>query len=112
SALIWQPAVSDRLPHPEGFFARRRDQALALRLLTRELARPADCLIFLTRRLVGRLFVGPPALHPAEDAFSLHLPFQHLECLIDIVVTDEDLQIIIPFVGSGRSEQERQAWMR
>ena len=29
--------------------------------------------------------------HLAEDAFALHLLFQHLEGLLDIVVTDENL---------------------
>jgi hypothetical protein len=30
-------------------------------------------------------------LHLAEEAFTLHLLFQHLESLVDIVVTDENL---------------------
>ena len=30
-------------------------------------------------------------LHLAEDALALHLPLQHLEGLVDIVVTDENL---------------------
>ena len=35
-------------------------------------------------------------LHLAEDAFALHLLLQHLEGLVDIVVTDENLHGI-PF---------------
>src|SRR5712671_471386 len=33
----------------------------------------------------------PAKLHLAEDALTLHLLLQHLERLIDIVVTDENL---------------------
>jgi hypothetical protein len=29
--------------------------------------------------------------HLAEDAFALHLPLQHLERLVDIVVSNENL---------------------
>jgi len=33
----------------------------------------------------------PAKLHLAEDTLTLHLLLQHLERLIDIVVTDENL---------------------
>jgi hypothetical protein len=33
----------------------------------------------------------------AEDAFALHLLFQNLEGLIDIVVTDNNLHVRSPF---------------
>jgi hypothetical protein len=34
-------------------------------------------------------------LHLAEDAFALHLLLQHPEGLVDIVVTDENLHVMI-----------------
>jgi hypothetical protein len=37
-------------------------------------------------------------LHLAEDALALHLLLQHLEGLVDIVVTDENLHA---FVSNG-----------
>jgi hypothetical protein len=33
-------------------------------------------------------------LHLAEDAFALHPLLQHLEGLVDIVVTDENLHVV------------------
>jgi len=33
-------------------------------------------------------------LHLAEDTFALHLLFQCLEGLVDIVVTDENLHVV------------------
>jgi len=33
-------------------------------------------------------------LHFAEDALALHLLLQHLESLVDIVVTDENLHVV------------------
>jgi len=35
--------------------------------------------------------------HLAEDALALHLPLQHLEGLVDIVVTDENLHAAFLF---------------
>jgi hypothetical protein len=39
----------------------------------------------------------PTELHLAEDAFALHLLLQHLESLVDIVVTDENLHLVFLF---------------
>jgi hypothetical protein len=39
----------------------------------------------------------PTELHLAEDALALHLFLQHLEGLVDIVVTDENLHVAHPF---------------
>jgi hypothetical protein len=36
-------------------------------------------------------------LHLAEDALALHLLLQHLEGLVDIVVTDENLHVSFLF---------------
>ena len=49
-------------------------------------------------------------LHLAEDALALHLPLQHLEGLVDIVVTDENLHAAFLFdravdgPGGGRAD--------
>ena len=49
-------------------------------------------------------------LHLAEDALALHLLLQHLEGLVDIVVTDENLHAAFLFdgavdgPGSGRTD--------
>src|SRR5215216_3478010 len=78
--------------HPVRRFLRRRDQAFALRPLARELAHAAHRLGLLPRRFLRWLLVEPPALHLAEDAFALHLLFQHAERLVDVVVAHQDLQ--------------------
>ena len=39
----------------------------------------------------GRFFVVAAAFHLPEDPLALHFPFQRLEGLVDIVVTDENL---------------------
>jgi hypothetical protein len=39
----------------------------------------------------------PTEFHLAEDAFALHLLLQHLEGLIDIVVTNENLHVLLLF---------------
>jgi len=48
-------------------------------------------------------------LHLAEDALALHLLLQHLEGLVDIVVTDENLHAVslrsrIDEPGGGRTD--------
>jgi hypothetical protein len=40
-------------------------------------------------------------LHLAKDALALHLFLQHLEGLIDIVVTDENLHVAFLFYRAG-----------
>jgi hypothetical protein len=37
----------------------------------------------------------PPELHLAENAFALHLLLQYLEGLVDIVITDENLHLLL-----------------
>src|SRR5262249_1997763 len=73
-----------------------RDQAFTLRALSGELARPADRLRLLARLLLGGFFVVAAELHLAENALALHLLFERLEGLIDIVVADENLQTNVP----------------
>ncbi len=68
-------------------------EAFALDPLALELARPAHCLGGFTGPALGRFLVMPSQLHLTEDAFALHLLFQRLERLIDIVVPNENLHL-------------------
>src|SRR5262249_39784939 len=69
-----------------------REQAFALRALALQLAIAADGLRALAGPLLARLLVVASQLHLAEDAFTLHLLFQRLQRLVDIVVANDDLQ--------------------
>jgi hypothetical protein len=40
---------------------------------------------------LGRLLIVAPQLHLAIDAFALQLLLESTECLVDIVVADDDL---------------------
>src|SRR6266446_1626281 len=68
-----------------------RQQPLALQFLARELAGAADGFRLLSDALLGGLLVMTAELHFAEYALTLHLLLQHLERLVDVVVTDENL---------------------
>ena len=70
---------------------RARQQAFALRALAGELAGAAHGFGALTRALFRRLFVVIAALHFAESAFPLHLLFERLQRLVDVVVANENL---------------------
>src|ERR1700726_3042774 len=72
-------------------------QALALQLLAGELAGAADGFRLLADSALGGLFVMAAELHLAEHALALHLLLQHLERLVDIVVTDENLHAAFLF---------------
>jgi hypothetical protein len=89
-------AVSDRCPGSRFFFGRGSDQTVTLRLLAGNLTYAAQRFSFLSRRLLRWLLVKSSTLHFAEDAFPLHLLFQHPESLVDVVVTDEYLNRMIP----------------
>src|SRR5207247_2487669 len=58
--------LSVRFRRQQLFLAWIGDETLALRLLARELARPADRLGSFPCRSLGRLFVKPSLLHLAE----------------------------------------------
>src|SRR5579862_5512653 len=75
-----------------------RQQTLALQLLAGKLAGAADGFRLLADPFLGRFLVMSAQLHLAEDALALHLLLQHLEGLVDIVVTDENLHA---FVSNG-----------
>ncbi len=74
------------------FFFGSGMQSFALRLLARELPRPADRLGLFAVFPLGGLFVRIALLHLAKHAFALHFLFQNAERLVDVVVADEDLQ--------------------
>jgi hypothetical protein len=57
---------------------------------------PDELLRFFSHRILRWLLVEPSTLHLAEDAFPLHPLFQHSESLVNIVVTDEYLQEMLP----------------
>src|SRR3954464_13072547 len=68
-----------------------RQQAFALQLLPRELARPPHGFGLFAGLLLGGLFVVAAELHLAENPLALHLLLQRLEGLIDIVIANENL---------------------
>src|SRR6516162_9061844 len=71
---------------------RHGEQAFALRLFPRSLARAADGFRFLAGLALGRFFVRLAALHLTKNALALHLLLEHPESLFDIVVANDDLQ--------------------
>jgi hypothetical protein len=73
-------------------YARFCDQTFAFSELARGLSSPANCLAFLPRSSLGWLFVGFPALQFTKKAFALKLLFQNPQCLIHIIVTNENFQ--------------------
>ena len=79
-------------PKNRPLYARFCDQTFAFSELARGLSSSANCLAFLPRSPLGWLFVGFPALQFTEKAFPLKLLFQNPQCLIDIIVTNENFQ--------------------
>jgi hypothetical protein len=72
-----------------------RQQTLALQLFASELAGATDGFRLLPDSPLRGFLVMLAELHLAEDAFALHLLLQHPEGLVDIVVTDENLHVMI-----------------
>src|SRR5262245_44275727 len=66
-------------------------QTLALHLLARKLAGPADRFRLFPRLLLGWFFVMAAEFHLAEDALALHFLFERLQGLVDVVVANENL---------------------
>jgi hypothetical protein len=88
--------LSACLPDTGLLFARGGNQAFTLRPFARQLTRPAYCFAFFSRGFLRWFFVEPSTLHLAEDAFPLHLLFQHPESLVDIVIANQYLQEMFP----------------
>jgi phosphatidylserine synthase len=59
----------------------------------------ADSLARFATTLVGRLFVGLPIPHLAEDAFLLKLALHDPEGLVDVSVSDNNFHVSIPFAS-------------
>jgi hypothetical protein len=66
------------------FDAQTCNQTFSLSELPCGLSSPANCLAFLPRSSLGRLFIGFPSLQFMEKAFALELLFQDSEGLIDV----------------------------
>ena len=71
------------------------DETLIDRLLAGKFARTTDRFPFLPRSSLGWLLVKSSALHLPEHAFALHLLFQYLEGLVDVVVSYQYLQVLL-----------------
>src|SRR5438477_5580426 len=85
-----------------------REQAFALQLLARELARATHGFGLFTRLLFGRFFIVTAELHLAENALALHFLLQRLEGLVDIVIANENLHAASSFNWSGwKSEKAK-----
>jgi hypothetical protein len=67
--------------------------AFALSELARSLAGAADSFSLFAGTFFRRLFESPAGFHLTENAFALKLLLQDAEGLINIVITDEDLQV-------------------
>jgi hypothetical protein len=90
----WTEPTRQELTPPKNrpLNARFCDQTFAFSELARGLSSSANCLAFLPRSSLGWLFVGFSALQFTEKAFPLKLLFQNPQCLIDIIVTNENFQ--------------------
>ena len=90
----WTEPTRQELTPPKDrpLYARFCDQTFAFSELARGLSSSANCLAFLPRSSLGWFFVGFSALQFTEKAFPLELLFQNPQCLIDIIVTNENFQ--------------------
>ena len=70
---------------------RTRQQAFALGALAGQLTGATHSFSAFTRTLLGRLFEVIATLHFAESTFPLHLLFERLQRLIDVVIAYENL---------------------
>ncbi len=62
-----------------------------MRALSGELTRAAHGFGALARTLFRRLFVVIATLHFSESAFPLHILFERLQRLVDVVIANENL---------------------
>ena len=69
-----------------------RDQAVALSQFPGSFARASDGFCLLAGLAFRRFFIRLAALHLTKNALALHLPFEDPESLIDVVVSNDDLQ--------------------
>jgi hypothetical protein len=71
---------------------RRGQKSFTLQLLAGQLAGAADGFSLFAGLLDRRLFISVAEFHLTENAFTLHLLFENFQGLINIVVTNDDLQ--------------------
>jgi hypothetical protein len=66
----------------------------------------------LSRRFLRWLLIESAAFHFTEYAFALHFLFQNSKSLIDIVISDEHLQMFTParFKLRRRARDDRTQW--
>jgi hypothetical protein len=77
---------------------RSGDQPFPDRRLSRGFARPAHRFRLLAGFALRRLLIGFALLHLAENAFALHLLFEHPQGLVDVVVANEYRHCMDPSV--------------
>jgi hypothetical protein len=71
-----------------------RQKAIALGLLSRNLARAADGFRLLAHSFLRGLLVEAPHFHFAEDSLALHPLLENAQGLVNIVFTHQNLQLI------------------
>src|ERR1700729_3814639 len=74
-----------------------RQQGFTLQLLAGQLARATHGFGLFTGLFLGGLFVVTAEFHIAENTLALHLLFQRLEGLIDVVIANENLHAASSF---------------
>jgi hypothetical protein len=84
-------------------FARSRDRAIENCPLASGLTKPTHRLAFLASWLLGRLFVKAPSFHVTKDSLTLHFLFQNTEGLLNIVVSNKNLQLTFLCLREGKS---------
>jgi hypothetical protein len=84
-------ATAGRATGTQQRFRLAGQEAFALGPLAGELAGAPDGFGLLARLFFRGFFVMPAKLHLAENPLALHLLFQRLEGLVDIVITNENL---------------------
>lgn len=93
---------------------RCRQEPFALEPFSGKLALPAHGLGLLAGPLLRRLFIAASGAHFAKKPLALHLLLQHPKGLLDIVVSNRDLQIYLhgvaptgALVGGGNDSAAR-----
>jgi hypothetical protein len=82
----------------DSFILRSCDEPIPYRLLAGKLTRATRRLGSLPRCSLRWLLVKPAPFHFPKHTFALHFLLQDAKSLIDIVVSDEHLQKLTPYV--------------
>jgi hypothetical protein len=73
-------------------------EAFPFKALAFQLTSPSNGLSFLARTFLRGFLVVTAQFHFAEDALTLHLIFEGLQGLIDVIVTNENLHVEPPLL--------------